>query len=243
VPVEGAARGGAGRNMRVEVFSDIACPWCYIGKTRFERALARYERAGEVEVVWRSFQLAPDAPVADPEPTADHLARKYGVSREGALAMMDRVTREAASEGLEFHLERSLAASTFDAHRVVHLAAARGRGREVMERLMRAYQSEGANVSDRDTLVRLAGEAGLPAEDVREALESGAYADAVEADLDLARRYGVTGVPFFVFDAAAAVSGAQPTEVFLSVLRRLGPQGTPLRTVAEDGAACGPDGC
>src|SRR5690554_4047820 len=182
--------------MRVEVFSDIACPWCYIGKTRFERALERYEHAGEVEVVWRSFQLTPDAPVSDPGLTVDHLAEKYGVSRDGALAMMERATREAASEGLEFHLDVALTANTFDAHRVTHLAAARGLVREVMERLMRAYQSEGANVADRETLVRLAAEAGLPADDVRDALASGAYADAVLADLDLARRYGVTGVPF-----------------------------------------------
>ncbi len=229
--------------MRVEVFSDIACPWCYLGKVRFERALARYEHAGEVEVVWRSFQLSPDAPVDGAGLVVDHLAERYGVGREGALAMMDRVTRLAAAEGLEYHLELSVAANTFDAHRVTHLAAERGLGREVMERLMRAYQSEGANVADRETLARLAAQAGLAADDVRDALSSGAYADAVLADMDLARRYGVTGVPFFVFDASAAVSGAQPTELFLAALRQLGPQRPPPPAVAgAEGAARDPEG-
>ena len=166
------------------------------------------------------------------------------LTAERALEMMRQVTEVAASEGLEFHLERAVAANTFDAHRVTHLAAARGLGRPVMERLMRAYQSEGENVADRETLARLAAEADLPAEDVRATLASGAYADAVEADLERARRYGVSGVPFFVFDASAAVSGAQPTELFLSALRQLGPQRPALRVLegAED-AACGPDGC
>jgi predicted DsbA family dithiol-disulfide isomerase len=230
--------------MVVEVFSDIACPWCYIGKTRFERALARYEHAGEVQVVWRSFQLSPDAPTREPGLTVDYLADKYGVGRDGALAMMERVTEVAASEGLEFHLPKAVAANTFDAHRVTHLAAERGLGREVMGRLMRAYQSEGENVADHETLTRLATEAGLAAQDVRDTLASSAYVEAVEADLSLARRYGVTGVPFFVFDAKAAISGAQPTELFLSALRQFGPQVPVLQRVgADDDAVCGPDGC
>lgn len=210
--------------MKVEIFSDIACPWCYIGKTRFERALSNYEHADAVEVVWRSFQLDPHAPTRDPGTTVDHLAHKYGVSRERALAMMDTATRVAAEEGLEFHLARALTANTFDAHRVAHIAAARGKAREVIARLMRAYQSEGANLADRGTLVALAAEAGLDETEVREALASGAYADAVEADLDRAAAYGVTGVPFFVFDETHGASGAQPAEFFLAALRQLGPQ-------------------
>jgi len=221
--------------MRVEVFSDIACPWCYIGKTRFERALAEYEHAAEVEVVWRSFQLDPDAPAESPGLTVDHLAAKYGVSRERALAMMDTATQAAASDGLEFRLDRAVAANTFDAHRVAHLAVARGLGPRVMERLMRAYQSDGENVADPDTLVRLAAEAGLPEDDVRAVLASDAYADAVHADQRLARAYGVTGVPFFVFDAAHAVSGAQPTELFLAALRQLGPQGSGTKAAVAPG--------
>lgn len=210
--------------MKVEIFSDIACPWCYIGKTRFEKALGKYEHADAVEVVWRSFQLDPSAPTHDPGTTASHLARKYGVSEERALGMMGAATQAAAEDGLEFHLDRALSANTFDAHRVTHLGVAKGRGREVMERLMRAYQRDGENVADHDTLVRLAAEAGLEAEDVREALSSGAYADAVEADFEKARAYGVSGVPFFVFDEKHGASGAQPVEFFLAALRQLGPQ-------------------
>ncbi|HEX7002376.1 MAG TPA: DsbA family oxidoreductase [Trueperaceae bacterium] len=210
--------------MKVEIFSDIACPWCYIGKTRFERALASYEHRDAVQVVWRSFQLDPDAPQREPGSTVDHLAHKYGISRDRALAMMDGASQVAAEEGLEFHLDRALTANTFDAHRVAHLAAAMGKGREVMERLMRAYQAEGANVADHDTLVELAAAAGLDEREVRQALESGAYADAVEADLDRAAAYGVTGVPFFVFDQTHGASGAQPTEFFLAALRQLGPR-------------------
>ena len=230
--------------MKVEIFSDIACPWCYVGKTRFERALERYEHVDQVEVVWRSFQLAPDAQTEDPGTTVDHLASKYGVSREQALDMMDNATQAAASEGLEFHLEAALSANTFDAHRLTHLAVERGVGREVRERLMQAYQTRGENVADRETLVRAAAEAGLAEAEVRAALETDAYADAVRADLRLAREYGVTGVPFFVFDERHALSGAQPAEVFLSALRQLGPQARSLRVLAgAEGVACDDDGC
>ena len=223
--------------MKVEIFSDIACPWCYIGKTRFEEALARYEHADAVEVVWRSFQLDPNAPTTDPGTTVAHLAHKYGVSEDRALAMMDNATQAAADAGLEFHLDKALSANTFDAHRVAHLAVAKGVGRAVMERLMRAYQSDGANVADHETLVALAVDGGLEEADVRDALASGAYSDAVEADFSRASAYGVTGVPFFVFDETHGASGAQPAEFFLSALRQLGPQdGQPDPLDAQDGA-------
>ena len=231
--------------MKVEIFSDIACPWSYIGKTRFEDALSRYEHAQAVEVVWRSFQLDPSAPTEDPGTTVAHLAHKYGVSEDRALAMMENATRAAAEDGLEFHLDRALSANTFDAHRVAHLAVAKGLGREVMERLMRAYQSDGANVANHDTLVALAAQAGLDETDVKEALASGAFADAVEADFARARAYGVNGVPFFVFDETHGASGAQPAEFFLSALRQLGPQHAPLQSLrgADQSVECGPEGC
>src|SRR5690606_3451702 len=231
--------------MKVEIFSDIACPWCYIGKTRFENALSRYEHAGSVELVWRSFQVDPTQPTENPGTTVAHLAHKSGVSEGRALAMMDNATKAAAEDGLEFHLDRALSSNTFDAHRLAHLAVAKGKGREVMERLMHAYQSDGANVADHETLVALSVEAGMEESDVRETLASGAYADAVETDFARARAYGVNGVPFFVFDETHGVSGAQPAEFFLAALRQLGPQPAPLQTLdgADETVQCGPDGC
>jgi len=230
--------------MVVEIWSDIACPWCYIGKVRFEKALAAYEHRGAVEVVWRSFELQPEAPRADPEPTARHLMAKYGRSHADVLAMLERVTEVAASEGLEYHLERGLAANTFDAHRLVHLGTSLGKGEGVMRRLMQAYQGEGADVSDQETLVRLAVEAGLGEEDVRRVLGSDAFADDVRADERRARSLGVNGVPFFVFDELHGVSGAQPTDYFLAALRQLGPQARPVTVLGGAGGdACGADGC
>ncbi|MBX3141114.1 MAG: DsbA family oxidoreductase [Trueperaceae bacterium] len=229
--------------MKVEIWSDIACPWCYIGKTRFEKALAAYEHAGEVEVVWRSFELQPDAPRKAAGGTAEHLMAKYGRSRAQVLEMMERVSEVAASEGLEFHLDKGVAANTFDAHRLVHYGTSVGRGEAVMRRLMRAYQSEGEDLSDHAALARLAVEAGLEESGVREVLASDAFSDAVRADERRARTLGVDGVPFFVFDEAHGVSGAQPTEFFLSALRQLGPQVKPLTMHGAEGPVCDEDGC
>lgn len=210
--------------MKIEIWSDIACPWCYVGKVRFEKALDAYEHADEVDVVWRSFQLQPDAPRANPGLTAAHLAEKYGVGLAQAHEMMARVTAVAAEEGLEFHLERALAANTFDAHRLVHLAATHGDlAKGVMMRLMHAYQSEGANVADHETLVGLAAEVGLDEAAARQALAGEAHAEDVRADFARGRAFGVSGVPFFVIDEKHGISGAQPTELFLRALRQLGP--------------------
>lgn len=229
--------------MKVEIWSDIACPWCYIGKTRFEKALAAYEHAGEVEVVWRSFELQPAAPRQASGSTAEHLMEKYGRSRAQVLEMMERVSEVAASEGLEFHLDKGVAANTFDAHRLVHYGTSVGRGEAVMRRLMRAYQSEGEDLSDHAALGRLAVEAGLEGNAVREVLASDAFSDAVRSDERRARTLGVDGVPFFVFDEAHGVSGAQPTELFLSALRQLGPQAKPLTMHGAGGPVCDEDGC
>lgn len=229
--------------MKVEIWSDIACPWCYIGKTRFEKALSAYEHAGEVEVVWRSFELQPDAPRQSPGTTATHLMDKYGRSHDEVLGMMERVSEVAASEGLEFHLERGVAANTFDAHRLVHYGASVGKGEAVMRRLMRAYQSDGEDLSDHGTLARLAVEAGLDASGARDVLAGDAFSDAVRSDERRARSLGVDGVPFFVFDEVHGVSGAQPMEFFLSALRQLGPQVRPLTMHGSTAPVCDEDGC
>lgn len=210
--------------MKIEIWSDIACPWCYIGKVRFEKALAQYEHKDDVEVVWRSFQLQPDAPKVDAPTTVEHLMRSYGRSREQVLEMMQQAANAAAQDDLEFHLDKAIASNTLDAHRLAKLGEAKGLGAKVMERLMRAYQSEGENVADEETLVRLGTEAGLTEDDVHELLAGDAFLAEFQADLDRGRGFGVSGVPFFVIDEQHGISGAQPTEFFLSALRQLGPQ-------------------
>ena len=240
--------------MKIEIWSDIACPWCYIGKVRFEKALAQYEHKDDVQVIWRSYQLQPDAPTENAPTTVDHLMEKYGRSREGVMEMMRNVTDVAAGEGITYHLDRAVASNTLDAHRLTKLGEAKGMGKPVMERLMQAYQSEGANVADADTLVRLGAEAGLAEADVRAMLASDAYLADVRADQQRGQAIGVNGVPFFVIDEQHGVSGAQPTEFFLSALQQLGPQKPKLKMVevagdgataggAADEAVCGPDGC
>lgn len=210
--------------MKIEIWSDIACPWCYIGKARFEKALADYEHADEVEVSWRSFQLQPDAPRENPVLTAAHLAEKYGVGLSQAHEMMARASEVAAEEGLEFHLDKALAANTFDAHRLVHFAEGLGHGKAMMTRLMQAYQSEGANVADHQTLLGMAEEVGLDRDPAARMLAGDEFTAEVLADFERGRAFGVSGVPFFVIDERHGISGAQPTELFLRALRQLGPQ-------------------
>lgn len=210
--------------MQVEIFSDIACPWCYIGKRRFQQALADYEHAGDVEIVWRSFELDPHAPHAQTGLTIDKLKSKYGVDHEEAARMQAGATREAATVGLKFQLERSREANTFDAHRLTHYAASVGLQGPLLESLMNAYQAGGEYLDSHETLERLAVEAGLDGQAVREVLAGDAFADAVREDESRARRLGINGVPFFVFDAKSGISGAQSSDYFLQALRQLGPK-------------------
>ena len=240
--------------MKVEIWSDVVCPWCYIGKRRFEAALARFAHADQVEVEWRSFELDPHAEsvlaAGEGPDHADVLASKYGMSRAQAEAAIGNVTEAAAGEGLEFHLDVSLRSNTFDAHRVIHLAAARGLQGAVKERLMRAYFTEGVPVGDRDALLRLATEAGLDAADVEKVLDTDEHADGVRADEAEARALGITGVPFFVVDRLYGVSGAQPADQLLAVLERAWSERSPFTLVGSgqagtdlESTACGPDGC
>ena len=200
--------------LTVEIWSDVVCPWCYVGKRRFEKALAAFEHRDEVQLTWRSFELDPNAPPERETGSAEHLASKYGMTVEEAEQKNADMEQLAKSEGLEYHLDRTRGGNSFDAHRLVHLAAEQGRGDEVMERLMRAYFTEGEAIGDPETLVRLAMEMGI---DPR-GLLGDAYADAVRADEELARRIGIQGVPFFVLDRRFGVSGAQPAELLLRAL-------------------------
>jgi predicted DsbA family dithiol-disulfide isomerase len=200
--------------LKVEIWSDVVCPWCYIGKRRFEAAVEQFD--GEVEVTWRSFELDPGAPAVREHTATEHLAAKYGMSHEQAEASHAQMTALAAQEGLEYHFERARGGNSFDAHRLIHLATANGLQDEAMERVMRGYFTEGMAIGDRDVLIALAAELGLDGA----ALEGDEYGDAVRADEELARRIGIQGVPFFVLDRRYGVSGAQPAELLLQALEK-----------------------
>ena len=231
--------------IEVEIWSDIACPWCYVGKRRFERALERFELGRDVVVAWRAFELDPDAPRAkDPGPTyAERLASKYRTSVAHAQTMVDTMTAAAAAEGLDFRFDLVSPGNTFDAHRLQHFAAERGRGDAAKERLLRAYMTEGVAIGDRGSLASLAGELGLDAAEAAAMLESDLFVREVRADEDEAQRRGIRGVPFFLVAGRYAVSGAQSPEVLLSAMERAAAE-TPLAGARVDaGGVCGPEGC
>jgi predicted DsbA family dithiol-disulfide isomerase len=232
--------------VKVEIWSDVVCPWCYIGKRRFEAALERFEHRDDVEVVWRSFELDPSAPTQRAGALDEHLAAKYAMTLDDARAMQAQMTQAAADEGLIFRFDRARSGNTLDAHRLIHLAAERGVQDAVKERLLLAYFSEGAPVSDRDTLLRLAVEAGMDADDVRGVLASDAYVDAVRADEREAAALGIRGVPFFVIERTYGVSGAQPGDVLLEVLAKAWADAHSLTTVggrSPSAGACDDGSC
>ena len=249
---------GEGVLVKVEIWSDVVCPWCYIGKRRFEEALRRFPHADQVQVEWKSFELDPEA-VSDPAADAvgqgpdyaDRLARKYATSREQAQRMLDNMTEVAAAEGVPIHFERAVSANTFAAHQVIHLAAAQGLQTAMKERLLRAYFVEGRAVGDAAVLEELAVGVGLDAGEVRETLRTERFAPAVRADEAEARMLGITGVPFFVVDRRYGVSGAQSPEHLLQVLEKAWAERMPLTMVTPPadpqtdaaGEVCGPDGC
>ena len=228
--------------MEIEIWSDVACPWCYVGKRRFEAALAQFEHADDVQVVWRSFELDPEAPAERRGDRAEHLAAKYGMSVEQAQQAERRMTETAAGDGLDFRFDIARAGNTFDAHRLVHLAHQHGLQDAMKERLLLAYFSQGELVSDHETLVRLAVEVGLPEAEVAEVLAGDGYAAEVREDERTARGLGISAVPTFVVDRALGASGAQPPEALLDLLRQGWANRRPV-TVAAAGESCGVDGC
>jgi predicted DsbA family dithiol-disulfide isomerase len=202
--------------MKIEIWSDVVCPWCYIGKRRLEHALRDFEHADDVEITWRSFQLNPDTPPGVATPTKEYLVQRFGPQ---AGEMSARVAELARAEGLDFNTDAELNVNTLDAHRLLHLADESGRGDAAKERLLRAHFTEGADLSDPEVLTGLLAEAGVDPDRARAVLASDEYADAVQADIELARGLGATGVPFFVIDRKYGISGAQPAEAFLQALR------------------------
>ena len=206
--------------LTVDIWSDVVCPWCYLGKRRFEAALERFEHRDDVSVRWHSFELDPDAPQSNDERAAERLARKYGMTVEEAEFKHAQMTEMGAAEGLEFRYDLSRSGNTFDAHRLIQLAGEHDLQDAVKERLLRAYFTEGEPIGDPDRLVALAAEAGLDADEARAVLEGDAYAEAVREDEQIARQIGIHGVPFFVIGRRYGVSGAQPTEVLLGALEQ-----------------------
>jgi predicted DsbA family dithiol-disulfide isomerase len=228
--------------VHVEIWSDIACPWCFVGKRRFEAALAQFEHRDQVSVTWRSFELDPAAPHERTGERAAHLAEKYGVGVEQAREMETQMAQTAAGDGLAFDFGVARSGNTFDAHRLVHLAEAHGRQDAMKERLFSAYLEHGELVSDHTTLARLAVEVGLPGDEVEELLAGDRFAAEVRDDERTAASLGINAVPFFVIDRAIGASGAHPPEALLRMLQQGWAQRTPLQMVAE-GDSCGIDGC
>jgi predicted DsbA family dithiol-disulfide isomerase len=206
--------------MRVEIWSDIACPWCYVGKRRFEAALAQFEHRDEVQVTWRSFELDPSAPLEVEGVRAERLAQKYGITVERAQEMEQHLTDVAAADGLDFRFDIARAGRTFDAHRIVHLAHEHGMQDAMKERLMRGYLSEGELMSDHATLTRLAIEVGLPESDVTSLLAGDRLTGEVRDDERTAAKLGISAVPTFVIDRTMGASGAHPPAELLELLRQ-----------------------
>jgi predicted DsbA family dithiol-disulfide isomerase len=206
--------------MRIEIWSDVICPWCYIGKRRLEIALGGLARRDSVQVIWRSFELDPDAPRQSPDTLEELLAHKYRVSPQEAAAMNARVTAIAKGVGLDYRLAGARPGNTFDAHRLLHFAASKQLGERATERMMHAYFSESLPVGDRAALARVAPEFDIGENDALAMLESDAWSREVRADEARAAAFGITAVPHFRFDEEAAISGAQSVEVFAEALRQ-----------------------
>ena len=225
--------------MKVEVWSDVVCPWCYIGKRRFEQALARFAHRDRVDVVWKAFELDPSRHSSDTGGGhAERLAVKYGRTVPQAQEMLDSMTAAGAAEGLAFCFDLAHASNTFDAHRVLHLAGEHGVQDAVKERLLQAHFSEGEPVGDHEVLVRLGAEAGLNAAEVRAVLADGRYADDVRAEQSEATALGINGVPFFVIDRRYGISGAQSPDVLLQAMEQAWSQRSSLTLVTGDKGSC-----
>ncbi|WP_326756955.1 DsbA family oxidoreductase [Streptomyces hirsutus] len=231
--------------MRVEIWSDIACPWCYVGKARFEKALGEFPHRDDVEVVHRSFELDPGRAKDDTQPVLSMLTKKYGMSQAQAEAGEDNLGAQAAAEGLPYRTRGRDHGGTFDMHRLLHFAREKGRQVELLDLLYKANFAEERSVfGDDDRLLELAGAAGLDTDAARAVLaDPEAYAAEVREDQREAAELGARGVPFFVLDRTYGVSGAQPAEVFTQALTQAWGERPALKIADGDAEACGPDGC
>jgi predicted DsbA family dithiol-disulfide isomerase len=229
--------------MKVEVWSDFACPFCYIGKQRLESALEQFEQKDEVEVVYRSFELDPKAKRDVAFDVHDMLVAKYGMSREQAIEMNKNLSRTAQEAGLDFQFDNLILTNTFDAHRLAQHALARGKMNSVTRELFKAYFTDSLHLGDHETLADLAAQAGLDRAEALEVLAGDHYSAEVRADEAEASRLGVTGVPYFVIDRKYAVSGAQSTDMFLNALQTVWKEAQPLKVLNDAGSDSGSASC
>jgi predicted DsbA family dithiol-disulfide isomerase len=231
--------------MKVEIWSDVMCPFCYIGKRKFERALAQFQYGDKVQLIWKSFQLAPELKTQPEKSIHQFLSEHKGISKQQAKGMNDHVTQVARQVDLIYNFDKSIVANSFNAHRFTHFAKQYNKQNEAEEILFRSYFTDGKNIDDYQTLIALGKEIGLDAEALKAALENGSYADNVRADIDEAVQLGVNGVPFFVFNRKYAVSGAQESNAFLGTLqkafeewRKANPE---IKLVVMEGQSCKPE--
>ncbi|NOV04327.1 DsbA family oxidoreductase [Paenibacillus planticolens] len=221
--------------MQVEVWSDFACPFCYIGKRKFEAALEQFPNKNEVEVIYRSFELDPNAPKDVDYDVHDMLASKYGMSREQAKGMNDQMVGQAQSVGLTYHFDTMVVTNTFDAHRLTQFAAKHNKMHEMTERLLKAYFTESKHIGDHETLAELAAEVGLDKNEVAAMLAGDDYTKEVRSDEQTASQLGARGVPFFVIDRKYGISGAQSSEVFLQAVQKAWEEVKPLTVLNAPG--------
>ncbi len=232
--------------MKVEIWSDVMCPWCYIGKRKFEKALEQFPQKDRIEVEWKSFQLNPDMETDPSKNIIDYLVEAKGITADHATQMLDNVTNVAAEVGLEYHMDKAVLANSFDSHRFIQFAKKNKKGDEAEEQLFNAYFTEGKNTADHDTLIDLGVKIGLDAGAVKSVLDSNQYADEVRKDVYEAQQVGARGVPFFVLDRKYAVSGAQQSDTFLGALQKSFQEWekenpAPIQTYAQ-GDSCTTDG-
>ena len=227
--------------MKVEIWSDVMCPFCYIGKRKFENALNQFAHKDEVEVVWKSFQLNPEMKTDPKKNTIEHLAEAKGWSYQQAQEATQYVTDVAQKVGLTYNMDKAVVANSFDAHRFLHFAKEHGVQNEAKEHLLKAYFTEGLNTADHDTLIQLGTEIGLDAEDLKALLNSDLYAKEVRQDIYEAQQVGVRGVPFFVLNEKYAISGAQESDLFLQALNQTWTE-TEKPSVVAEGETCDIDG-
>lgn len=206
--------------MKIEIWSDVMCPFCYIGKRNFEKALAQFTEKEKIEIVWKSFQLDASVPDIATESYEEYLVKRKGLSAEQVKGMLQNVTQMAREAGLDYHFNRSVMVNSLKAHRLIQFAKTRNLGDEAEERLFHAFFTEGKSIADIDTLTQLGVEIGLDATELQVAFTDERYAYQVNQDIQEARQIGVNGVPFFVFNRKYAISGAQPPQAFLETLRK-----------------------
>jgi len=233
--------------LKIQIWSDVMCPFCYIGKRKIEEAISQFENKDSVVIEWKSFELDPSFVATPNQNIAEHLADKYGRDIDWAKSMLENMTVNAKNNGLDFHFEKSILANSLNAHRLIHLAKKHNLSNELKEQLFKAYLTDGKDVNNWNTLEEIGVKVGLPIDEIIELITTNNYTKEVREDQQEAQALGVTGVPFFVFDNKYAVSGAQTTDVFLKTLEKTWAEGNFSNTIqlqnSKEANSCGIDGC